>query len=113
MANLPVKSSSIDLLLTMNGLHAFPDKIKAIEEINRVLKNNRYLIGCFYIKNKRKLSDLFINNVYVKQRSFTPPFYTEEEFVKLLENNYKFMDKNNIKSIFYFHSLKSALNITY
>lgn len=106
VANLPVKSSSIDLLLTMNGLHAFPDKIRAIEEITRVLKNNGDLIGCFYIKNKRKRSDLFINNVYVKQRSFTPPFYSEEELVKLLNRDYKFIDKNNIKSIFYFHSLK-------
>lgn len=83
VANSPIKSCSIDLLLTMNGLHAFPDKIKAIEEIIRVLKNNGDLLGCFYVKNKRELSDLFINNVYAKQRSFTPPFYSEEEFVKL------------------------------
>ncbi len=106
VTNLPIKRSSIDLLLTMNGLHAFPDKIKAIEEITRVLKDNGDLIGCFYVKNKRKLSDLFINNVYVRQRSFTPPFYREEEFVKLLNENYKFIEKNNKKSIFYFYSRK-------
>lgn len=106
VANLPVKSSSIDLLLTMNGLHAFPDKIKALEEITRVLKNNGDLTGCFYIKDKRKCTDSFINNIYTKQGSFTPPFYSEEEFVNLLKNNYKFVDKNNIKSIFYFHSQK-------
>lgn len=110
VANLPIKSASIDLLLTLNGLHAFPDKIKAIKEISRVLKNNGDLIGCFYIKNERELTDLFINNVYVKQRSFTPPFYTEEEFVKLLNGNYKFIDKNSLKSIFYFHSLKNNGN---
>lgn len=110
VANLPVKSLTIDLLLTMNGLHAFPDKIRAIEEITRVLKNNGNLIGCFYVKNRRKFSDLFIDNVYVRQKSFTPPFYTEEEFVNLLENNYKFVDKNNSKSIFYFHALKNNRN---
>ncbi|OEC87113.1 hypothetical protein A9507_08285 [Methanobacterium sp. A39] len=106
IGNLPLKSSIIDLLLTMNGLHAFPNKINAIKEITRVLKNNGYLTGCFYIKDKRKISDLVVDNIYTKQGSFTPPFYSEEEFVNLLKDNYDFTDKNNIKSIFYFNSQK-------
>ena len=48
--NLPMDDSSFDIVLSMNGFHAFPDKNKAFNEIHRVLKPRGKFIACFYIK---------------------------------------------------------------
>jgi len=37
-SEIPLKNASVDLLITVNTLHEFPDKKKTIKEIRRVLK---------------------------------------------------------------------------
>jgi ubiquinone/menaquinone biosynthesis C-methylase UbiE len=64
VAQLPIVSAAIDVLLTMNGYHAFPDKEKALKEITRVIKSNGCVLGCFYIKGKRRATDLVIKTIY-------------------------------------------------
>ena len=44
---LPMADASFDLVLSMNGFHAFPDKEKAFRETWRVLKPGGKLIACF------------------------------------------------------------------
>ncbi|MDR1230139.1 MAG: class I SAM-dependent methyltransferase [Spirochaetaceae bacterium] len=72
----------------MNGFHVFSDKEKAFAEIKRVLKNNGIFMGCFYIHGITKRTDWFINNVFVKNGTFTPPFYTRDEIEEKLNKGY-------------------------
>lgn len=70
--------SSFDIVLSMNGFHAFPDKEKAFRETWRVLKPGGKFIACFYIKGKSGITDSLVKNVLSKKGWFTPPFQTEE-----------------------------------
>jgi ubiquinone/menaquinone biosynthesis C-methylase UbiE len=89
VGNIPFENETFDMVLSMNGFHAFTDKEKAFYEINRVLKNNGLFIGCFYMKGKVKRTDWFIKNFFVKNGTFTPPFYTENEITEKLNAEYK------------------------
>ena len=50
VGNLPFENQVFDVLVSMNGFHAFPDKEKAFSETFRVLKKGGMFIGCFYVK---------------------------------------------------------------
>ena len=45
VGGLPFEDGSFDIVLTMNGFHAFPNKEKAYSEVNRVLKSGGPLAG--------------------------------------------------------------------
>ena len=92
----------------MNGYHAFSDKDKAVEEISRVLKPKSQFIGCFYVKEKRKITDRFVEGHYTKKGWFVPPYYTLEEVVKKFSQHFKFKTIKNVKSMIYFNSQKLA-----
>ncbi len=85
---LPFESQSIDVVMSMNGFHAFPDKIKAFDETCRVLKTGGQFIACFYIRGQLRRTDWVVNHVLAPKGWFTPPFHTEEEVRKLLEERY-------------------------
>jgi ubiquinone/menaquinone biosynthesis C-methylase UbiE len=90
----------------MNGFHAFPDKEKAFIEIKRVLKNDGVFIGCFYIKGITKRTDWFVNNIFVKNGTFTPPFYNKDEVAEKLKTKYKECELWNVGSIICFKCKK-------
>jgi len=106
VGNIPYEDETFDLVLSMNGFHAFPDKEKAFLEIKRVLKNNGIFIGCFYIKGIMKRTDWFIDNIYVKSGTFTPPFYTKSEVILKLDREYKELELWNVGSILCFKCKK-------
>lgn len=85
---LPFESQSIDVVMSMNGFHAFPDKIKAFDETCRVLKTGGQFISCFYIRGKLRRTDWLVNHVLAPKGWFTSPFHTEEEVKKILEERY-------------------------
>lgn len=85
---LPFESQSIDVVMSMNGFHAFPDKIKAFDETCRVLKTGGQFIACFYIRGLLRRTDWVVNHVLAPKGWFTPPFHTGEEVRKLLEERY-------------------------
>lgn len=72
---LPFDSVSFDMVFSMNGFHAFPDKQSAFEETDRVLKPGGVFCGCFYIKDQRRLTDIAVNRLYVAKGWFTPILY--------------------------------------
>lgn len=49
VGKLPFADASFDLVLSLNGFHAFPDKDAAYREILRVLRPGGIFTGCFYI----------------------------------------------------------------
>jgi ubiquinone/menaquinone biosynthesis C-methylase UbiE len=106
VARIPFENETFDMVLSMNGFHAFPDKGKAFEEIKRVLKGNGLFIGCFYVKGITRRTDWFIKNIFIKNGTFTPPFYKRNEIAEKLNNEYKEVELWNIGSIVCFKCKK-------
>lgn len=78
MGKLTFADGSFDLVLSLNGFHAFPDKKAAYREIFRVLKPGGTFCGCFYIKGENRRTDWFIDKIYTPKGFFTPPFETAD-----------------------------------
>lgn len=73
---LPFADGSFDVVLSLNGFHAFPDKQAAFRETFRVLKPGGVFCGCFYVRGENRRTDWFIEKLYVPKGFFTPPFET-------------------------------------
>lgn len=106
VGNLQMDDESFDIVLSMNGFHAFPDKQKAFRETCRVLKSGGDFIACFYIKGKSKKTDWLVKNILAKKGWFTPPFQTEEELKNTLQKMYKEVELHVDGSMTYFHCVK-------
>ena len=88
VGNLPFENELFDIVLSMNGFHAFPDKEAAYRETYRVLKKGGTFCGCFYIRGGCKRTDWFIQHLYVPKGFFTPPFETEQSLRERLSKMY-------------------------
>ena len=106
VGNLQMDDESFDIVLSMNGFHAFPDKQKAFHETCRVLKSGGDFIACFYIRGKSKKTDWLVKNILAKKGWFTPPFQTEEELKNTLQKMYKEVELHVDGSMAYFHCVK-------
>ena len=102
VSNLKMNDESYDIVVSMNGFHAFPDKKKAFQETWRVLKPGGTFIGCFYIRGKSKRTDWLVNHILSKKGWFTPPFQTAEELRNILKEMYKQIDLHIDGSMVYF-----------
>ena len=51
---LPFGDGSFDIVLSLNGFHAFPDKEAAWREIFRVLRPGGVFCGCFYVRGQNR-----------------------------------------------------------
>lgn len=106
VGNLQMDDESFDIVLSMNGFHAFPDKQKAFSETCRVLKSGGDFIACFYIRGKSKRTDWLVKNILAKKGWFAPPFQTEEELKNTLQKMYKEVELHVDGSMAYFHCVK-------
>ena len=106
VGNLQLDNESFDIVVSMNGFHAFPDKQKAFHETWRVLKSGRKFIACFYIKEKSKRTDWLVKNILAKKGWFSPPFQTEKELKDILRKLYKEIDVHVDGSMVYFCCVK-------
>lgn len=106
VGNLQMDDESFDIVLSMNGFHAFPDKQEAFSETCRVLKSGGDFIACFYIREKSKRTDWLVKNILAKKGWFTPPFQTEEELKNTLQKMYKEVELHIDGSMAYFHCVK-------
>lgn len=88
VGQLPFPDETFDVVLSLNGFHAFPDKEAAYHETYRVLKKGGTFCGCFYISGEKKRTDWFCRHVLVPKKSFTPPFETKESLHLRLANLY-------------------------
>ena len=96
---LPFEDGSFDLVLSLNGFHAFPDKDAAFRETLRVLKPGGIFCGCFYITEQSKRTDWFINHLYVPKGFFTPPFDTAATLYKRLSSLYEEVKLETVESM--------------
>lgn len=105
VGSLPMQDETFDIVLSMNGFHAFPDKDKAFRETWRVLKPGGTFIACFYIKGKSKRTDWLVKSVLSKKGWFTPPFQNEAQLRQILEL-YTEVDLHIDGSMVYFKCIK-------
>ena len=57
VGSLPFEDESFDIVLSLNGFHAFPNKEAAYRETCRVLKKGGVFCGCFYIRGGCRRTD--------------------------------------------------------
>ncbi|OQB69569.1 MAG: Demethylmenaquinone methyltransferase [Spirochaetes bacterium ADurb.Bin133] len=96
---LPFEDGSFDIVLSLNGFHAFPDKEAAYRETFRVLKSGGVFCGCFYVKGLCKQTDFFIRYLYQPLKFFTPPYETMNSLNIRLKNMYERAELSNVKGI--------------
>ena len=99
---LPFADDTFDIVLTMNGFHAFPDKEKAYSEVNRVLKPGGRLVGCFCIKGESRRTDWLMKRILSRKGWFTPPFETFDSLMERLAAGYHLDEYHKEGSIVYF-----------
>lgn len=96
---LPFEDESFDIVLSLNGFHAFPDKEAAYRETFRVLKPGGVLCGCFYIRGETPRTDRWIRRFYEPKGFFTPPYETAESLKNRLAGMYADAAVSTVKSI--------------
>jgi len=107
VANLPVRDGAVDIVLSMNGLHVFTDKRRAIAQMRRVLRQEGTLIGCCYAGGVRKLSDFFVKHFGVRRGFFAPPFFHLDDIGSELEG-FKVTRQGNVKFLVYFEAVRKV-----
>ena len=85
---LSYADDTFDIVLSLNGFHAFPDKEAAYREVFRVLKTGGAFCGCFYVRGQNRRTDWLIRRLYVPKGWFTPPFETAESLRRRLEETF-------------------------
>lgn len=105
---LPYGDGSFDIVLSLNGFHAFPDKEAAYRETFRVLKPGGTFCGCFYVKGKYPRTDWFIRHAYEPAKFFTPPYETVTSLQARLNSLYETAKAGSLKGIAWFVCRKGA-----
>ncbi len=103
---LPFADESFDIVLSLNGFHAFPDKEAAYRETWRVLKKGGTFCGCFYIRGGCGRTDWFIRHFYQPRGFFTPPYETETSLRERLAGMYSAADVSSVEGIGCFRCIK-------
>ena len=96
---LPFADESFDIVLSLNGFHAFPDKEAAYRETYRVLKKGGTFCGCFYIKDECGRTDWFIRHLYQPKGFFTAPYETQSSLRERLSRMYQSADVSAVEGI--------------
>ena len=103
---LPFPDESFDIVLSLNGFHAFPDKEAAYRETYRVLRKGGTFCGCFYIKGGCFRTDWFIKNMYQPAGFFTPPYETESSLRDRLTDMYSKAEVTRVEGMGCFRCIK-------
>ena len=103
---LPFTDESFDVVLSLNGFHAFPDKDSAYRETHRVLKPGGTFCGCFYIQGQNRRTDWFIRKIYQPKGFFTPPYETLASLRRRLKGMYSQTEVSAVEGIGCFCCIK-------
>jgi ubiquinone/menaquinone biosynthesis C-methylase UbiE len=103
---LTFADNTFDIVLSLNGFHAFPDKEAAYRETYRVLKPGGTFCGCFYVQGSCGMTDWFIRHLYQPKGYFTPPYESEESLRKRLSGMYSSAEVSSVEGIACFCCVK-------
>lgn len=106
VGNIQFDDECFDVVVSMNGFHAFPDQMKAYKEIHRVLKKDGLFLASFYIQGQSKLTDWWVNVFLSKKGWFTKPFQSLEDVKSYLNTHYNDVEIAIDGSIVYFKCTK-------
>ena len=111
VGKLPFEDESFDLVLSLNGFHAFPDKEAAYSEIFRVLKPGGIFCGCFYVKGENKRTDFLVDKIYTPKGYFTPPYETAGSLRERLKAMYRKAEVKTVEGMAAFRCRKERASI--
>ncbi len=103
---LPFDDGSFDIVMSLNGFHAFPDKEAAYAETLRVLKPGGTFCGCFYVQGEIALTDGWIRRFHEPRGFFTPPYETAASLEERLRGMYSQVHVETHKSMACFVCVK-------
>lgn len=106
-ARLPLRDAAADLVLSMNGWHAFADKQATTAQMRRVLRKDGMLVACGYVQGERRLSDWFVRRFGVRNGFFTPPFLTAGDLARQFEG-FTMTRQDSDKSIAWFEAVREG-----
>lgn len=98
VGKLPFADESFDIVLSLNGFHAFPNKEAAYRETFRVLKEGGTFCGCFYVRAEVAKTDWFVEHLFVPKGAFTPPFESRESLAERLSFLYRKVQVKTVKA---------------
>lgn len=107
VAHLPIRDAGVDIVLSMNGWHAFADKRSAMAEMKRVLPVGGRLIACGYVRGVRRRSDWFVRHFGVRNGYFTPPFFTQDDLARQFEG-FTILRQGSDGSLAWFEAVKES-----
>lgn len=81
---LPFEDGSMDLCLTYNGVHCFPDPARAVREMGRVLRRGGVLRGSLVVRDAGLRYDMLI--ALFRQRGWFGPGCSRDQFMGWLGN---------------------------
>ena len=99
VGELPFPDESFDIVLSLNGFHAFSDKEAAYRESFRVLKKGGTFCGCFYIRGECGRTDWFIRHLYQPKGFFTAPYETQSSLRERLSGMYETAEVTAVEGI--------------
>ena len=105
VAKLPLIDGAVDIVLSMAGLHAFPDKQAAAAEMGRVLHPDGSLVASCYTKGDSWRCDWFVKYYGVRKGFFNPPLFTKDDVGSYLEG-FNIKRQVNMKCGVYFEAVK-------
>ena len=106
VGKLPFENGSFDIVLSLNGFHAFPDKEAAYAETFRVLKPGGVFCGCFYVKGENRRTDWLVDKLYTPKGFFTPPYETAASLRKRLAGMYETAEVQTVEAMACFRCRK-------
>ncbi|MBR2774225.1 MAG: class I SAM-dependent methyltransferase [Selenomonadaceae bacterium] len=106
VVHLPFEDDFFDLVLSINGFHAFPDKTAAWAQTYRVLKPGGIFCGCMYVKGENSRTDLFVEQFCDRQGFFCPPHETLTNLEKFLNDIYSRAEVTHVESFAGFVCIK-------
>lgn len=106
VGKLPFEDGSFEVVLSLNGFHAFPDKEAAYAETFRVLKPGGVFCGCFYVEGENKRTDWFIRKLYTPKGFFTPPYETAASLRNRLSGMYQKTEVQTVEAMACFRCRK-------
>ncbi|MBR1584953.1 MAG: class I SAM-dependent methyltransferase [Clostridia bacterium] len=106
VGQLPFPDESFDIVLSLNGFHAFPEKEAAYRETCRVLKKGGVFCGCFYVRGGCGRTDWCIRHLYQPKGFFTPPYETESSLRDRLKGMYSQAEVTRVEGIACFRCVK-------
>lgn len=98
VTKLPFADNFFDAVLSINGVHVFPDKAAALFEMRRVLKDGATFCGCMYVTGINRRTDIFVEKFCARYGFFSPPFETIASLQKKLRELYSRAEVTHVES---------------